>query len=294
MALTIAMLALGLVVAHWVVSEKRYKRVKRRLAEALDRSMLAVPEALVALRGPYIEQYGKGTRLPLTFRSQFGEDMALVQLFGGRRDGFFIEAGANDGLRYSTTYALEALGWDGLLVEPIPALADLCRQRRPHATVINAALGRKGSTGTAKFVVYEQGDYDQSEDRKDLASHLAEANPDFRKPSARGASEIEVKLTTVDALLDEHPRQVDVAVIDVEGGELDLIDGFDLERHKPRVVIIEDHNLMLSDDQRRIIEARGYEQAGTLGFNRFMIHKSETDLLERARALLCLDQVEAI
>ena len=40
--------------------------------------------------------------------------------------GFFIEAGANDGLKQSNTFYLESRrGWRGLLVEPIPELASV-------------------------------------------------------------------------------------------------------------------------------------------------------------------------
>ncbi len=281
--------ALAGVIALWVVSERRYKRTKRRLNEALHRALVAVPESLIPLRGLYAERFASpAPRLPLTFRSEFGEDMALVCLFEGARTGYFVEVGANDGLRYSATYALEALGWNGLLIEPIPALAELCRQRRPHARVVNAALGKRGSTGNARFVTYEK-----AGEHSDLASHLASVDQSFRKPAGRHAREIEVPLTTMDALLADAPR-VDVAIIDVEGGELDLLDGFEIERLRPRVLIVEDHDLAVSDAQRRAIEPRGYTQAGTLGFNRIFIHNDETALAERAQTLLCLDQVEAI
>src|SRR3954467_449899 len=64
---------------------------------------------------------GRKPALPtLEFRSQFGEDSMLWALFAGQLDGFFIEVGAFDGYDCSVTYALEAIGWKGLLVEPIP------------------------------------------------------------------------------------------------------------------------------------------------------------------------------
>ena len=46
----------------------------------------------------------------------------LVQIFGAKkRDGFFIEAGAHDGVEASNTLYLEKkMGWRGLLVEPNP------------------------------------------------------------------------------------------------------------------------------------------------------------------------------
>lgn len=49
--------------------------------------------------------------------------------------GFFVEAGANDGYTQSNTYWLERFcGWEGILIEPIPALAK-------HARGCDAAHG---------------------------------------------------------------------------------------------------------------------------------------------------------
>ena len=57
------------------------------------------------------------------------------------KNGFFIEAGANDGYSRSNTYYLEKkLGWTGLLVEGIPELYVKCVKRRPNSVVIGCAL----------------------------------------------------------------------------------------------------------------------------------------------------------
>ncbi|MGI6100339.1 MAG: hypothetical protein ACOYD3_11385 [Kiritimatiellia bacterium] len=56
-------------------------------------------------------------------------------------NGFFIEAGANDGFTQSNTYWLERFrGWRGILVEPIPSLYEICRKERSRSTVYNYAL----------------------------------------------------------------------------------------------------------------------------------------------------------
>jgi len=52
----------------------------------------------------------------------------LVKLFDRSKRGFFIEAGAYDGVDYSNTlYFEKTLGWTGILVEPNPfAFEGLC------------------------------------------------------------------------------------------------------------------------------------------------------------------------
>ncbi|CAL8093451.1 unnamed protein product [Orchesella dallaii] len=71
-----------------------------------------------------------------------GEITAYVHsLLEGKKNGFFIEAGANDGEFYSNTLALELLsGWTGLLVEPIPTAHTPLLAKRRNAWVANCCL----------------------------------------------------------------------------------------------------------------------------------------------------------
>src|ERR1043165_2070963 len=104
-----------------------------------------------------LREAGRSPSIPLEFTSQFGEDCWLWDLFGAQRDGFFIEAGAFDGHLFSVSYAFEALGWKGLLVEPIPEQFEKARQRRPYSRVVHAALGPPGSSGSCTFQLVEGG-----------------------------------------------------------------------------------------------------------------------------------------
>src|SRR3954454_19731642 len=78
--------------------------------------------------------------------AQWGMDVRLAELIGG--DGYFVEAGANDGYAQSNTYYLERFhGWRGLLVEPIPSLAAEARRNRPDASVVECALTSPSTAG---------------------------------------------------------------------------------------------------------------------------------------------------
>ena len=61
-----------------------------------------------------------------------GLDLALLPWLDFR-DGFFIEAGANNGVKFSNTLFFERYrNWRGLLIEPIPNLAADCRNPVCH------------------------------------------------------------------------------------------------------------------------------------------------------------------
>lgn len=177
---------------------------------------------------------GRTPVYPIEFRSQFGEDALIFTLFGGQFDGFFIEVGAFDGYEGSVTYGLECLGWTGLLVEANPERAEECRRRRSHSRVVHAALG--ASEGETTFTVTD-------DDSGGMYSHVAGTpSQKSRVLSAAGNRSIAVPLRTLDHLLADHDGEIDVVVIDVEGSERDLLAGFDLRRHTPKVVMIEDNS----------------------------------------------------
>jgi len=205
----------------------------------------------------------------------------LFDLFEGATTGRCVEVGAFDGLTYAVTYAFDAIGWDATLVEPVPSLWERAGANRPHARVVNAALSRAGSSGTATMRHLTGAAL-----RDEAASHLA-ATDASATPRPRGAATqtIEVPMTTMDEVLEESPGAIDLAVIDVEGAELDLLDGFDLDAHGVRVILIEDHSMGADAALLEHLTARGYEHVCWIAYNRLLVRTSETDLLERARRL---------
>lgn len=219
---------------------------------------------------------GRAAAMPVEFRSQFGEDIMIWDLLDGQLDGFFIEVGAFDGYSCAVTYVLESVGWKGLLVEAIPERFEQCKSRRKNSRVVHAALGKRGSSGTTTFQIVEDQFGGMLSYHTTTEQHLRMLNND-----KRARKSVTVPLTTMDELLKDHKGRIDVAVIDVEGGELDLLDGFDLVKHRPRVMLIEDN-----DPSSRLIEnammRHPYTQVGWVEVSRVYVHNDEKDVLARA------------
>ena len=145
--------------------------------------------------------------------------------------GVFVEAGAHDGYTQSNTYFLERRrGWSGVLVEPVPELVERARRRRPRSRVFHAALVGPEAPPTASI---RFGDLMSTlGDAGHAAAGLANAG--------RDPYTVEVPARTLSDILDEagNPR-VDLLVLDVEGHELDALRGLDLDRHAPRLLLVE-------------------------------------------------------
>lgn len=138
------------------------------------------------------------------------------------RQGFFVEAGANDGLTQSNTYVLERdFGWRGLLVEPIPWLAELASRHR-RSRVEQFALGSFDTEGHSVTLADE-----------DLVSSLVH-------PPEEHTREVVVELIPLSSLLRRHGvRVVDFLSLDVEGYESEALRGIDFDQHHISNLLIE-------------------------------------------------------
>ena len=154
--------------------------------------------------------------------------------------GIFVEAGANDGLSQSNTLYFETYRrWRGLLVEPIPRLADACRRNRRRAVVECCALvpfdqaGKTIPMVDANLMSLVRGAMKTSEDE---ARHIAAASA----VQQLVPQEVEVVGQPLSALLDRHGfGRIDLLSLDVEGFELQALQGIDFARHRPRFILVE-------------------------------------------------------
>jgi len=106
----------------------------KRAIEVLEGEHMEVRKQLITIETGDV-------RLDKLLPSQHGEDVFLWNYFANKKKGFFVEIGAHDGVTFSNTYWLEAVGWTGVLVEPNPKLAEMAKISRPYSKVVNAAIG---------------------------------------------------------------------------------------------------------------------------------------------------------
>jgi len=154
--------------------------------------------------------------------------------------GYFVEAGANDGYTQSNTYYLERFRkWRGVLVEPLPALYARCRRERPRSRVFRCALVAEGyESSTAPMLAANLTSLVRG------AQKSTEADEAHCRAGARiqdtVVSEFEVPARTLTSVLEEAgATHVDFVSLDVEGYELQALNGLDIERFRPRFLLVE-------------------------------------------------------
>lgn len=165
--------------------------------------------------------------------SQLVQDIVCVLVCEQKREGYFVEVGVGDGETLSNTLLLERdFGWRGILAEPADRFESAIRGKRRAILDTRAVTAQSGDT-----LVFEE----------DI--HLGELSGLAGVREPRGDQTLrkyQVKTVTMDDLLDQHdaPEYIDYISIDTEGSELQVLDGFSLNRRKVGLFTIE-HNFNL-------------------------------------------------
>jgi FkbM family methyltransferase len=163
--------------------------------------------------------------------SQHGEDVLIDRLLGHPRAGFYVDVGAYDPARFSNTARFYRRGWRGINVEPNPARFRRVAAARPRDVNVNLGLGREA--GERSFYLLEPETL--STFSAEEASHLV------AQGAARLVEERTLTIETLAGILRRHgaPAAPELLSVDVEGLELEVLEGGDWERYRPRVVCVE-------------------------------------------------------
>lgn len=204
--------------------------------------------------------------------AQHGEELLLWELSGWKRDGVFVEIGAYDGVSLSNSLFFEKIGWRGLLVEAHPDLVEKCRQSRPDANVVHAALCDTDE-GSIDFSMV------RGSSGMDTLS-FATTTPQHRQRIESHGGRIEtvsVPARTLASVLSEQGlMRIDWMSIDVEGGELAVLKGADLDSVRPRVIVVEDNSAGRDDSVSAFLVAQGYRRETRIGCNDIFIDQNGT------------------
>jgi FkbM family methyltransferase len=155
-----------------------------------------------------------------------------IKDYVNRRDGFFIELGANNGITQSNTFLLERdLGWKGILIEPILHNFLLCMQYRSDQTKkFCCACVSNEYTRDYVELYYSNLMTVATDLRLDVSDPLAHAKSGegyLEHPTA--GTKFIAPARTLNAILLEAnaPRVIDFLSLDVEGAELEVLQGVD-------------------------------------------------------------------
>jgi FkbM family methyltransferase len=169
------------------------------------------------------------------FYSQWGQDEFVVSILNGKRNGYFVDIGAYDGITISNTYYLEKeLDWKGLCVEANPHTYNMMTECR-NTECINIAVAPY-----EKEVEILLNGWSSAINDSFTSSEILKQN----------FESVKVNAITINELFERYnvPSDFDYLTIDIEGGELEILSQLDFSRWRFKVLTYE-HNSHLVDHE---------------------------------------------
>ncbi len=207
----------------------------------------------------------------LKYHSQYGQDRFLdTEIFKGKENGFFIEIGAYDGIRFSNSLFFEKeRKWKGICIEPIPARYEELKKNR-NSINVNACVSSK--SGFVEFTMIEGYAEMLSGISKDY--HKKHKNRIDENIKFHGGNKTTIKVESVtlnELLISNDVTMVDYCSIDTEGSELELLSSFDFSKFEVKAFSVENN---YSDSKiRDLMKKNNYELIKTIECDEIYILK---------------------
>ncbi|MDD3083392.1 MAG: FkbM family methyltransferase [Candidatus ainarchaeum sp.] len=192
--------------------------------------------------------------------SQEGEDLVLARFFGNKKNGFYVDIGANHPKKYSNTYYFYKKGWFGINIDPLPESKKLFDKYRKRD--INLNIGISNESGKMKYYMFEE---------SQLNTFSEKVKNERKKNVKKIVSEIDIKLEKLSFILDKYVKnkKIDFFSIDTEGFDFNVLKSNDWEKYRPKVIIVElfteSSNKLFKDKVFLFLKSKNYDYFAKTG-----------------------------
>jgi FkbM family methyltransferase len=195
--------------------------------------------------------------------------------------GFYVDIGGSDPEVGSTTRAFYERGWFGINVQPVDEYYQRLVESRPRDTNLKVAAGR--SSGLRTLPTHR-------------ANGFSARSPlvDLRPEAAAAAEATVVPVRPLTQLIEESALSpIHFLKIDARGDQVDVLEGLDLQRVRPWIILIGtiDSNFTNStrEEWEHLVTGRGYSFAYFDGLNCFYVADEIPGAKERLAAPSLVD-----
>jgi FkbM family methyltransferase len=206
------------------------------------RLLLALPDEKIRRLLPHITDA----------KSQIGQDLFVLSTLNFKRNGYFVEFGATNGVNLSNSFILEkSFGWTGILAEPAKVWHDALKQNR--GCHIETDCVWRDSTSTLEF-------------NEVMAAEHSTVNlfsdSDFHASLRKHGLKYRVATISLTDLLNKYsaPDEIDFLSIDTEGSEFDILSTFDFDRYRFKVITCEHNHTANKEKIHKLLSSHGYQR----------------------------------
>ena len=161
--------------------------------------------------------------------SQTGLDLLLANIFKGLQKGFYVDIGCNHPVYNNNTFLFYKRGWRGLNIDLDKSSIDLFNIYRKGDLNIHAALS--SSNNTQKVYEFH---------KKSPLNTLVKKVANYQKAEVKNIYEINT--ITLNEIINDKGLQnnkINFLTIDVEGHEVEVLKGLNIDIYRPDVIVVE-------------------------------------------------------
>jgi FkbM family methyltransferase len=161
--------------------------------------------------------------------AQNREDVMLWRVLHAESPGFYIDVGAHDPVIDSVTQGFYDRGWRGINIEPQKQYYEKLSEARSGDINLNVAVSNE--PGQLTFYRIADGDG---------LSTLDKTVAEYHRSKGMQVEASPVSVETLEAICDKHAKQaIHFLKIDVEGLELQVIQGLAFKQYRPWIILVE-------------------------------------------------------
>lgn len=159
----------------------------------------------------------------------------IDKFFPNTKSGTIVEVGAAKPDYLSQSKPFKDIGWRAICIEPNPEFAQM------HRDAGNEIYEYAASSIDGDDIDFHISINCQAESFSSLGvSTSLCVGSGYAGVNSIQTSVVKVKVRKLDTILQESEvSQIDCLVIDVEGWELDVLKGFNSEKYKPQIIVLE-------------------------------------------------------
>ena len=189
------------------------------------------------------------------YYSTTGIDLLINYLFKNKDNGIYLDVGCYHPIKANNTFLLHKKGWKGINIDIDYHTINMFNFFRPKD--FNKQIAISDKSDEVDFYFYHN---------KSAINTLS--NEIYKYRGSKGAEIKKIKTKSLNSVIEESPfkdKKINFVSIDVEGYEMNVLKGFDLEKYYPDVIVIEYIDLMMkktefhNQDIERLIDSKLYK-----------------------------------
>lgn len=184
--------------------------------------------------------------------AQIFQDLFVLFMTNEKREGYFVEFGATNGITLSNSYLLEkSFAWDGILAEPARCWQTELSANRDCKIETNCVWSKGGEQLEFKEVAFQE-----------LSTINAFSGSDGHSLDRQKGEVYLVETISLNELLEKHgaPHDIDYLSVDTEGSELTILSNFDFSKYDIRIITVEHNFTEIREKIHDILRLNGYKR----------------------------------